>query len=96
VDYNGSYSYSPLRAIEVPASAVASLLFTAVAEGLNYSISGIENPETIEVWNSGGELIYSQQYPQPTGILPVHQNGLYLIRVTSNRGNTLLIQKVIY
>jgi hypothetical protein len=96
VDFNGSYSYSPLRAIEVPASAVASLLFTAVAEGLNYSISGIENPETLEVWNSGGELIYSQQYPQLSGILPVQQNGLYLIRVTSNSGNTLLIQKVIY
>lgn len=96
VDYNGSYSYSPLRAIEVPFSAAASILFSPVSEGLNYTVSGIENPETIEVWNSGGVLIYAQQYPQPTGILPVQQNGLYLIRVTSNNGNTLLIQKVIY
>lgn len=96
VDYNGSYSYSPLRAIEVPVSAVSFISLTPALEGMNYFISGIENPETIEVWNSGGELIYMQQYPQSTGILPVRQNGLYLIRVKANSGNTLLIQKAVY
>ncbi|MGL5892263.1 MAG: hypothetical protein ACRC3B_20390, partial [Bacteroidia bacterium] len=65
-------------------------------EGFSYSISGIEIPETIEVWSSGGELIYKEQYPELSGILPVKQNGLYLIRITSNSGNTQLIQKAIY
>ncbi|MGL5889163.1 MAG: hypothetical protein ACRC3B_04725 [Bacteroidia bacterium] len=96
IDYNGSYTYSPLRAIEVPVSADASLQVISLPEGLSYSISGIETPETIEMWSSGGELIFAQQYPQSTGILPVKQNGLYLIRVTSNSGSSLLIQKVIY
>jgi hypothetical protein len=80
IDFNGDYDFSQLRAVQVDAENKPALMISPVAEGVNYVLRSCEMVDLLEVWNASGQLIYRQQDAPATGNIPLHDNGLFLIR----------------
>jgi hypothetical protein len=96
IDYNGQYSYSPIRALEVQHSSEKEYRLTIHSEGISYLFNSTAMPDCIEVWNASGMLLFELKHPPESGSILLQQRGLYFIRIISGNASTVATEKVVF
>lgn len=87
VDYNGSFWYSPIRVVVFNESDTYDAQVNYSWSLLNYALSGTVGQTQIEVFNSEGQSVHSENTADSYGNFPAPDAaGVYLIRFTNQRG----------
>jgi hypothetical protein len=87
VDYNGSFWYSPIRVVVFNESDTYNAQVNYSWSLLNYTLSGTVGQTQIDVFNSAGQSVHSENTADSYGNFPAPDAaGVYLIRFTNQRG----------
>jgi hypothetical protein len=100
VDFNGSWSYSPVRVIDRQ-GLLTTQLYPNPASDRVYLIGGIDdhNGQTISMINMNGEVVKVWGFTETQKMreleLPDVSPGVYLLRVVNDSGNAINLQLVV-
>lgn len=83
VDYNGNFSYSPIKKVEYNSQTQAPELFPNPSSGEFLYVNGLDNPLVwkLKLYSTSGALVLDTQVQTGAVPLPLLAPGLYFVRL---------------